>query len=47
MLYAAYYNLEWEYVLKMFHFGNSELILLSEKSEYKDPYVINIEQFNH
>lgn len=32
MIYAAYYNLDWKQVLKMFHFGNSELLELSEES---------------
>src|ERR1043166_6126827 len=32
MIYAAYYNLDWMNVLKMFHFGNSELLELSAES---------------
>lgn len=47
MIYAAYHKLEWLTVLKMFHFGNSELLLLSEGSETEDPHIFNIEQFNH
>ncbi|MBP7057107.1 histidine phosphatase family protein [Candidatus Gracilibacteria bacterium] len=29
MIYAAYHNLPWQDVLKQFHFGNSELVLLA------------------
>lgn len=47
MIYTAYYNLEWLQVLKMFHFGNSELLLLSEDSKPEDSHVFKIEQHNH
>lgn len=47
MLYAAYYNLDWQDVLKLFHFGNSELILLSEDSMPEDVHLFQTEQFNH
>lgn len=47
MLYAAYYNLAWEHVLKMFHFGNSELLLLSKDSSPEDTHIFNIQQYNH
>lgn len=30
MIYAAYYDLDWKDVLTMFHFENSDLLLLSE-----------------
>ncbi len=33
MIYAAYYNLPWKRVLRMFHFNNSDLLLLSKNSE--------------
>lgn len=46
MLYAAYYDLEWETVLKLFHFGNSELLLLSEDSTPEDAHVFTIAQYN-
>jgi broad specificity phosphatase PhoE len=29
MIYTDYYNLNWRNVLTMFHFGNSDLLLLS------------------
>jgi broad specificity phosphatase PhoE len=32
MIYASYYNLDWMSVLKMFHFGNSDLLELSAKT---------------
>lgn len=47
MLYAAYYHLDWETILKMFHFGNSELLLLSEDSSAEDTHVFKAEQYNH
>ncbi|MFA6430537.1 MAG: histidine phosphatase family protein [Candidatus Paceibacterota bacterium] len=46
MIYAAYYNLDWKDVLTKFHFGNSEIILLSEDVEIKDRYVHKVEQYN-
>lgn len=33
MIYAAYYSLPWETVLKQFHFNNSDLLLLSPNSK--------------
>lgn len=47
MLYAAYYNLDWKKVLMMFHFGNSELLLLAEDSAPEDSHLFNINQYNH
>ncbi|EKD23770.1 MAG: hypothetical protein ACD_81C00185G0008 [uncultured bacterium] len=47
MLYAAYYNLDWKDILTMFHFGNSELLLLSEDSKAADAHVFTIKQHNH
>ena len=47
MLYAAYYNLPWMQTLTMFHFGNSELLLLARDSKAEDAHVIHIEQHNH
>ena len=46
MLYAAYYHLDWQDVLKMFHFGNSELLELSENSKPEDTHVFKIQQHN-
>ncbi len=47
MIYAAYYNLNWQEVLTMFHFGNSELLLLSKDSAADDSHIFNIKQYNH
>lgn len=46
MIYAAYYNLDWEDVLKMFHFGNSELLELSPESGPEETHVFKIKQHN-
>lgn len=46
MLYAAYYQMEWEDVLKQFHFGNSEVLLLSKDTTADKAHVFEIEQFN-
>src|SRR3989338_9826521 len=47
MLYAAYYRLDWKKVLMMFHFGNSELLILSEDSPAENAHVFMIQQHNH
>ncbi|MBI2623643.1 MAG: histidine phosphatase family protein [Candidatus Liptonbacteria bacterium] len=47
MMYAAYYHLDWETILRMFHFGNSELLLLAEDSPAEETHVFAIEQRNH
>jgi len=47
MIYAAYYNLLWEQVLTQFHFGNSELLLLSPDSSAEDAHVFTLTQHNH
>jgi probable phosphoglycerate mutase len=47
MLYAAYYGLDWKSVLTMFHFGNSELLLLAPDSPAEDVHVFRAEQHNH
>lgn len=46
MIYAAFYNLEWMKVLSMFHFGNSELLLLEEGLNPEEAKIIKIEQHN-
>lgn len=46
MLYAKYYNLDWGDVLKLFHFGNSELLMLSPDSEPGEAHVFTILQHN-
>jgi len=47
MVYAAYYNLDWQQALTTFHFGNSELLLLSEDSAFDNTHIFNIKQYNH
>ena len=47
MLYAAYYKLDWKDVLKQFHFGNSEVLLLSkDSSPNNNAHVFTIQQYN-
>ena len=46
MIYAQYYNLDWQDVLTQFHFGNSELILLSSDSPADEAHVFEIAQHN-
>jgi probable phosphoglycerate mutase len=46
MLYAAFYKLSWEHVLRQFHFGNSEVLLLSEESSADQAHVFEIQQYN-
>jgi len=45
-IYAAYYNLKWKDVLTMFHFGNSDLLLLSKNSPAEEAYVFKSDQYN-
>ncbi len=45
MIYAAYSKKEWRSVLRDFHFGNSEMLILS--TEYRrNPHIFKIKQFN-
>ncbi len=46
MIYCAYYNLDWKYVLTMFHFGNSDLLLLSPDSKVEDVHLFKSQQHN-
>jgi broad specificity phosphatase PhoE len=46
MLYAAYYGLPWLDVLKLFHFGNSDLLELSAKSTYAETHMHTVTQYN-
>jgi broad specificity phosphatase PhoE len=47
MIYAAYYNLDWKKVLTMFHFGNSDLLLLSSQSPVEEAHAFKTSQYNH
>jgi broad specificity phosphatase PhoE len=46
MIYAQYYGLDWQDVLTLFHFGNSELLLLSADSTAGEAHVFKIIQHN-
>ena len=46
MIYAAYYDIPWEDVLRQFHFGNSEVLLLSKDSSPDKAHVFETQQFN-
>lgn len=47
MIFAAYYGLDWQTILTMFHFGNSELLLLSEGCKPEEAHLVRVEQFSH
>ncbi|MEI6345901.1 MAG: histidine phosphatase family protein [bacterium] len=47
MIYATYYGLDWKTVLTQFHFGNCDLLLLSEDSPAEEAHVFKFEQHNH
>jgi Fructose-2,6-bisphosphatase len=47
MIYAAFYYLPWDDVLRMFHFGNSELLLLSPDTDPTKAQIFKETQFNN
>ena len=47
MIYAAFYNIPWQEVLRGFHFGNTEILLLDKESLPESRHIAKIEQFNH
>ncbi len=47
MIYAEYYKLDWKQVLTQFHFGNCDLLLLSEDSVASESHVFKVLQHNH
>jgi len=47
MIYAVYYGLNWQDVLTMFHFGNSDLLLLSKDSDPGEAHVFMGKQYNN
>lgn len=47
MLYAAYYNLDRKDVLTKFHFGNSEVLLLSPDISAEQAHIFQTTQYNH
>lgn len=46
MIYAAYYNLTWKEGVAMFHFGNSEVLVLSKDTAQKDTHLFKSAQYN-
>ncbi|MEK7608684.1 MAG: histidine phosphatase family protein [Patescibacteria group bacterium] len=46
MIYAAYYHLGWRDTLEMFHFGNTDLLLLAEDSPATEAHVFKAKQHN-
>jgi broad specificity phosphatase PhoE len=46
MIYAAYYSLDWLVVLKLFHFGNSNMLEFSPESHPIDTHVHKVTQYN-
>jgi len=42
MIYAAFYNLDWQEILTKFYFGNADLLLLSEESSVDNTHVFKI-----
>jgi len=47
MIYASYYNLDWKDILTSFHFGNADILLLSNDSPANEPHVFKQAQHNH
>lgn len=47
MIYAEYYKLDWKIVLTQFHFGNCDLLLMSDDSKPDDSHVFKLPQYNH
>lgn len=46
MIYATYYGLNWKEFLPKFHFGNSDLLLMSEDTLPTEAQIITVEQKN-
>lgn len=46
MIFAAFYKIQWKKTLKFFHFGNSEMVLLSEDLDPKNSKIFEAKQFN-
>lgn len=46
MIYCAFYDMDWKDVLKAFHFGNSELLLMSDDSSADEAHVFKIKQYH-
>jgi broad specificity phosphatase PhoE len=46
MIFAAYYKIDWKRVLTQFHFGNSDLLILSDATKPENAHVFQNQQFN-
>lgn len=46
MIYAAYYKLDYLEALKSFHFGNSDLLLLSRETKSDEVHIFRNKQYN-
>jgi broad specificity phosphatase PhoE len=46
MLYGAYYGIPWQDMLTLFHFGNAELLVLTDETHSGTPHIIKIQQYN-
>lgn len=46
MIYTAFYNLDWKETLTQFHFGNSDVLLLSLGSKLEERRVHVVKQYN-
>ncbi len=46
MIFSAYYKLNWRDALKMFHFGNAEILYLSPKTEPEGAHIVKFRQHN-
>lgn len=47
MLYTAFYRLDWKEVLREFHYGNSEVLVLAPDSKPNERRLHIVEQYNH
>lgn len=47
MIYTEFYKLQWEKVLTDFHFGNSEVLYLSEDCDLDKTRLFTSKQYNH
>lgn len=47
MLYGAFYKIDWREILKKFHFGNCELLVLSKDSSSDNTHIIHMAQHNN
>jgi broad specificity phosphatase PhoE len=46
MIYSSYYKQDWKDTLRAFHFGNSDLLLLSEDSPADETHIFEARQYH-